>query len=88
MKSASRLRERIRKNLDRRPEALVLSMEEVTSMDSAGLAVLVEAQQWAKKEKILFILARPSSAARAVIEVARLGKFFLFSDSVEKALPE
>lgn len=88
MNSAPRLREKLRKTFDMKPNAVIVKLTEVTYMDSAGVAVLVEALQWAKKEKILLILAEPSKAARGVIQMARLEKFFMISENVETALPE
>lgn len=86
--SAARLRERIRKNLDLKPHAVVLKLSDVTAMDSAGVAVLVEGLQWAKKEKVIFVLAEPSPAVRSMLEMARLSKLFYISETLEKALPE
>ncbi len=85
MKSAPRLREKLRRTLDQKPQAVMLKLSDVTYMDSAGVAVLVEAHQWAKRERIIFTLADPSPAARAVIEMARLMKFFVVTGDVDGA---
>ena len=87
MESAPRLRMRIRKNLDQRPQALGVNLADVTYMDSAGIAVLVEALQWAKKERVALVLAEPSRVVRSVIEVTRLGKLFFIADSIDQAIP-
>ncbi len=48
-------------------------------MDSAGVAVLVEGIQWARKEKIILSLQDVSKAAQDVLEVARVDKLFQVS---------
>ncbi|MBI2901318.1 MAG: STAS domain-containing protein [Planctomycetes bacterium] len=87
MNSAPKLREKLRKTFDQKPVTVVLRLADVPYMDSAGVAVLVEVLQWAKKEKILFVLAEPSAAVRAVIEMARLSRFFVITDDAETSLP-
>lgn len=84
--SAAKLREKLRKTFDQKPQAVIVQLSQVTSMDTAGVAVLIEAFQWSKDEKILFVLADPSPQARAALEVSRLGKFFMSSGTVDRAL--
>ncbi|MBI2901319.1 MAG: STAS domain-containing protein [Planctomycetes bacterium] len=84
--SAPKLREKLRKTLDQKPQAVIVRLTDVTSMDTAGVAVLVEAYQWSRDERVLFMLADPSKPARSALEVTRLGKFFLSSGSVDRAL--
>lgn len=86
--TASKLREKIRKTFDQKPQAVIIRLADVTAMDTAGVAVLVEAFQWSKDERILFMLADPSKSARAALEVTRLAKFFMSSGGVDTALRE
>lgn len=83
MNSAPKLRDKLRKTFDQKPIAVVLRLSDVTYMDSAGVAVLVEVHQWAQKERIAFVLENPSKAARSVIEMARLTKFFTITDNLD-----
>jgi anti-sigma B factor antagonist len=87
-KTAPNLRDKIRKTFDKKPQAVIVRLSDVTSMDTAGVAVLVEAFQWSKDEKVLFLIADPSKPARAALEVSRLGKFFLSSGGVDTAVRE
>ncbi len=86
--SAPKLREKIRKTFDQKPQAVIIRLAEVTVMDTAGVAILVEAFQWSKDERILFMLADPSRPARSALEVTRLGKFFMSSGGIDTALRE
>lgn len=86
--NAAKLREKLRKTFDSKPQAIIVRLSEVSAMDTAGVAVLIEAFQWSKDEKVLFVLADPSPAAKAALEVSRLGKFFLSSSSVDTAIRE
>ena len=79
MNSAPRLREKIQAALAAKPQVIIVNLSEVTRMDSAGVAVLVEGIQWARKEKIILSLQEVSKAAQAVLEVARVDKLFQVS---------
>lgn len=79
MNSAPKLREKIQAALAAKPQVIILNLSEVTRMDSAGVAVLVEGIQWARKEKIILSLQEVSKAAQAVLEVARVDKLFQVS---------
>ncbi len=85
MNSAPCLREKFREAFGRK-QAVVAELSRVTYMDSSGVAVMVEAFQWSRKEKIPFIIAAPSDAVQSVIKLARLDTFFKISDTLEEAL--
>jgi len=85
MNAAPRLRERFRGAFDRK-QRVVADLSGVTYMDSAGVAVLVEAFQWSRRENVPFVLAAPSEAARSVIQLARLDQFFTISPTLEEVL--
>ena len=48
-------------------------------MDSAGVAVLIEGINEARKEKIILSLAEVSKAAQQVLEMSRVDKLFQVS---------
>lgn len=79
MNTAPKLREKLRSALALKPQVIILNLSEVTRMDSAGVAVLVEGIQWARKEKIILSLQEISKAAQAVLEMARVDKLFQVS---------
>lgn len=79
MKTAPKLREKIQEALKRKPQVVLVNLSGVTYMDSSGVAVLVEAIQWARKEGIILSLQDISPAARSVLEVARVDKLFQVS---------
>ena len=79
MESAERLRQKLERALKKKPQAVIVDLSLVTRMDSSGVAVLLEAIQMARKEKIILVLQDPSPAARSVLEVARVDKLFMVS---------
>ena len=79
MNTAPKLREKIQAAFDRKPQVIMINLSKVTRMDSAGVAVLVEAINLARKEKIILSLQEVSSAAQSVLEVARVDKLFQVS---------
>jgi anti-sigma B factor antagonist len=79
MTTAPKLREKIQAALAAKPQVIILNLSDVTRMDSAGVAVLVEGIQWARREKIILSLQEVSRAAQAVLEMARVDKLFQVS---------
>jgi anti-sigma B factor antagonist len=79
MNTAPKLREKLQSALALKPQVIILNLSAVTRMDSAGVAVLVEGIQWARKEKIILSLQEVSNAAQAVLEMARVDKLFQVS---------
>jgi anti-sigma B factor antagonist len=69
-----------------KPVAVV--MNRVSYIDSSGIAALVEGLQTAKQRGVRFALVSPSSAVRAVLELARLDRVFTLLDSLEQARAE
>jgi anti-sigma B factor antagonist len=79
MTSAPELRDQIKAAVAKKPQVIIINLGKVTHMDSAGVAVLVEGIQWARKEKIILSLQDVSKAAQDVLEVARVDKLFQVS---------
>ena len=78
--SAPILLEQIQAAIVKRYEIIIINLRDVSRMDSAGVAVLIEGINEARKQKIIFSLNDPSKAAQSVLEVARVDKLFLSDD--------
>jgi len=77
--SAPVLLEQILAAIARKPEVIIINLCQVTKMDSAGVAVLIEGINEARKEKIILSLQDLSKAAQSVLEMARVDKLFQVS---------
>lgn len=62
-----------------RGKAIVVDMEEVSYMDSSGIASLVEAFQKSGAAKLDFSLVRVGPRVRKVLQLARLDQVFKIS---------
>ena len=65
---------------------LLVSLSEVTYIDSSGVASLVEGYQTAKKKSLAFGLVGVSTAAMSVLQLARLDKVFPIHATVAERL--
>lgn len=77
--SAPVLLEQIMAAIERHPEVIIINLRDVTKMDSAGVAVLIEGINEARKEKIILSLQDLSKPAQSVLEMARVDKLFQVS---------
>ena len=77
--SAPVLLEQIQAAIAKRYEVIIINLAQVTRMDSAGVAVLIEGINEARKEKVILSLADVSKAAQSVLEMARVDKLFQVS---------
>jgi anti-sigma B factor antagonist len=77
--SAPVLLEQIQNAIKKRYEVIIINLKDVSRMDSAGVAVLIEGINEARKEKIILSLAEVSKAAQQVLEMARVDKLFQVS---------
>jgi anti-anti-sigma factor len=77
--SAPILLEQIMTAIARKPEVIIINLRDVTKMDSAGVAVLIESINEARKEKIILSLQELSKPAQQVLEMARVDKLFQVS---------
>jgi anti-sigma B factor antagonist len=77
--SAPVLLEQIMAAITRRPEVIIINLCQVTKMDSAGVAVLIEGINEARKQKIILSLQDLSKPAQSVLEMARVDKLFQVS---------
>jgi anti-sigma B factor antagonist len=79
LNSAPVLLEQILAAIARKPEVIIINLRNVTKMDSAGVAVLIEGINEARKEKIILSLQDLSKPAQSVLEMARVDKLFQVS---------
>jgi anti-sigma B factor antagonist len=79
MRTAPKLREQIQAAISKKPQVIVINLSGVSRMDSAGVAVLVEGIQLARKEKIILSLQDVSRPAQSVLEMSRVDKLFQVS---------
>jgi anti-sigma B factor antagonist len=86
MKCVVDLRGEIMTILQEGPQVLVVNMAEVTFMDSSGVATLVEALQWCRRNKKKLKLVSLQQRVRSIFEISRLESIFDIYDSEEKAL--
>ena len=77
--SAPILLEQITVAIAKKPEVIIINLSLVTKMDSAGVAVLIEGINEARKQKIILSLQDLSKPAQAVLEMARVDKLFQVS---------
>jgi anti-sigma B factor antagonist len=77
--SAPILLEQIQAAIAKRYEVIIINLRDVSRMDSAGVAVLIEGINEARKSKIILSLQDVSKAAQSVLEMARVDKLFQVS---------
>jgi len=77
--SAPILLEQIQAAIAKRYEVIIINLREVSRMDSAGVAVLIEGINEARKQKVILSLQDISKAAQQVLEMARVDKLFQVS---------
>jgi anti-sigma B factor antagonist len=77
--SAPILLEQIQLAIGKRYEVIIINLKDVSRMDSAGVAVLIEGINEARKQKIILSLQDVSRAAQQVLEMARVDKLFQVS---------
>lgn len=76
------LREQILASL-KRNQALLIDLDEVSYIDSSGIASLVEGLQTAKKAGLPYGLTRVSKATAQILALTRLDTVFSIYDSLE-----
>lgn len=74
--SAPELRARLHTLLAQRPSCLHVDLSKVPYMDSAGVAVLVEALQTQRRRGLRLELSGLQSRVRSLFEIARLQSLF------------
>jgi anti-sigma B factor antagonist len=85
MNSVSAFRHTLQTEVQRADRGLVLVLAEVTFIDSAGIAVLIEGLKWSRERGLPYVLVELPPAVQMVIELARLENFFTIAASLDEA---
>ena len=71
--------------IEKKPQRLVVDLSEVTYIDSAGLAALIEAMQKVEAYGGKFLLAGLQETVRSIFEISRLDQVFQIFPDVRAA---
>jgi anti-sigma B factor antagonist len=80
------MRASLRAIIDEKPKRLIVDLSRVPYVDSSGLAVLIGAMQSLEHEGGDFLLAGAQETVQAILESARLDKYFHLFPNVQAAL--
>src|SRR5919109_2408787 len=72
--------------IEKKPERLVVDLSDVTYIDSAGLAALIEAMQKVEAYGGKFLLAGLQETVRSIFEISRLDQVFQIFPDTDTAL--
>lgn len=72
--------------IDKKPERMVVDLSEVSYIDSAGLAALIEAMQKVEGYGGKFMLAGLQETVRSIFEISRLDQVFQIFPDADTAL--
>jgi len=72
--------------IEKKPKRLVIDLSSVTYIDSAGLAVFIEAMQKVEAYGGKFALAGLQETVRSIFEISRLDQVFQIFPNVDTAL--
>jgi anti-sigma B factor antagonist len=72
--------------IEKKPQRLVVDLSDVTYIDSAGLAALIEAMQKMEGYGGKFLLAGLQETVRSIFEISRLDQVFQIFPDVDAAL--
>ena len=72
--------------IEKKPERMVVDLSDVTYIDSAGLAALIEAMQKVEGYGGRFLLAGLQETVRSIFEISRLDQVFQIFPDVDAAL--
>lgn len=83
---APSFRESLMRIAQERPSRIIVDLEDVSYMDSSGVATLVEAMQNARKNGYPLILCCMDDRVRAIFEIAKLDLVFVIVGSLDEAI--
>ncbi|HEU0274607.1 MAG TPA: STAS domain-containing protein [Candidatus Udaeobacter sp.] len=72
--------------IEKKPERLVIDLSDVSYIDSAGLAALIQAMQKVEAYSGKFFLAGLQETVRSIFEISRLDQVFQIFPDVDTAL--
>ena len=88
MNSVPAFRQQLETQTKHVQHGLILAMDAVQFMDSAGIAVLIEGLKWCRSRDVPYILTELTQAVQMVIELARLDNFFTIAASLDDAIAQ
>ena len=86
MGTSPQLRVALLQALQSEPSAIIVNFADVPSLDSSGVATLIEALRETQSRKIPLVLCSLAPRVLAVLEIARLDRVFTLADDVDQAL--
>jgi anti-sigma B factor antagonist len=86
MQCSMELRSKFMELFQDKPAVLVVNMTKVEFMDSSGLATLVEALKWCRRNGSQLKLVGLAQRVRNILEISRLESVFQIYDSEAEAL--
>ncbi|MEM1185732.1 MAG: STAS domain-containing protein [Planctomycetota bacterium] len=87
MSQSPALRATLREVQRTKPSWMIVNLERVGYMDTAGLATLVEAMRTAKSQSATMVLCGMQERVKAIFEIAQLHQFFRIEPTLEDSLP-
>jgi len=72
--------------IEKKPESVVIDLSDVTYIDSAGLAALIQAMQKVEDYGGKFLLAGLQETVRSIFEISRLDQVFQIFPDADTAL--
>ncbi|HET6888159.1 MAG TPA: STAS domain-containing protein [Candidatus Udaeobacter sp.] len=72
--------------IEKKPERVVIDLSDVTYIDSAGLAALIQAMQKVEAYGGKFLLAGLQETVRSIFEISRLDQVFRICPDTDTAL--
>src|SRR5215475_10140256 len=72
--------------IERKPERMVIDLSDVSYIDSAGLAALIQAMQKVEAYGGKFLLAGLQETVRSIFEISRLDQVFQIFPDTDAAL--
>ncbi|MBX3386829.1 MAG: STAS domain-containing protein [Phycisphaeraceae bacterium] len=85
LNSSPVLRQEIKKVQASKPPRVIIDLAAVPYMDSAGVATLVEAMQFARKTSTRLVLCSLQDKVRSIFEISRLDTVFTIVDNEQAA---
>ena len=86
MRCSVDLRGKFMELLQKKPPVLIVDMAQVDFMDSSGLATLVEALQWTRRNGGQLKLVALKQRVRSIFEISRLESIFQIYENEAEAL--
>ncbi|MFK7960985.1 MAG: STAS domain-containing protein [Phycisphaerales bacterium] len=83
---APSLRSHLVQSIEAKPPRLVVNMDAVHYMDSAGVATLIEAMTLARTAAVPFFLCALNKQVMDTLQITRLDGVFTITDDVDAAL--